>query len=51
MALAILAFFIVIAVLSALGHVADSRDSADWKPSINGTRAGNWHSLRGRLTR
>jgi hypothetical protein len=43
MALAVLAFFIVIALVSAFGFVADSRDSADWKPSFDGARAGNWH--------
>jgi hypothetical protein len=43
MALALLAFFVIIALFSALGFVADSRDSADWKPSVDGMRAGNWH--------
>jgi hypothetical protein len=43
MALAVAFFFVLIAIVSALGFVADSRDSADWKPSANGTRATNWH--------
>ena len=42
MALGLLAFFIVLAIVSALGHVADSRDSADWKPSFGGARADRW---------
>jgi hypothetical protein len=32
------AFFVVLAVLSALGWVADSRDGADWTPTDNGFR-------------
>jgi hypothetical protein len=36
-------FLVLIALASALGFVADSRDSADWKPSSHGTRAANWH--------
>jgi hypothetical protein len=31
-------FFVVLAVLSALGWVADSRDGADWTPTRNGFR-------------
>jgi hypothetical protein len=31
-------FFVVLAVLSALGWVADSRDGADWAPTQNGVR-------------
>jgi hypothetical protein len=33
------AFFTLLTVLSLVGWVADSRDSADWAPSINGMRA------------
>jgi hypothetical protein len=40
MALAI--FFVVIAVLAAFGLTADSRDSADWKPTTDGVRAPRW---------
>ncbi|HET6531329.1 MAG TPA: hypothetical protein VFH03_12075 [Actinoplanes sp.] len=39
-----LALFLVFIVLaSMLGLVADSRDSADWKPTSNGMRAARWH--------
>jgi hypothetical protein len=36
-----LLFFVLIALASAFGLTADSRDSADWKPTADGTRAGN----------
>ncbi|MEV2241821.1 hypothetical protein [Micromonospora sp. NPDC049891] len=36
-----LLFFLSLALLSALGLTADSRDSADWKPSDGGRR---WQS-------
>jgi hypothetical protein len=36
-------FLVLIALASALGLVADSRDSADWKPTANGVRAARWH--------
>ncbi|MFY1579008.1 hypothetical protein ACN26Z_29385 [Verrucosispora sp. WMMD703] len=36
-----LLFFLTLALLSALGLTADSRDSADWKPSDGGRR---WQS-------
>jgi len=35
-------FLVVIALASALGLVADSRDSADWKPTSQGVRAARW---------
>jgi len=35
-----LLFFVLIALASAFGLTADSRDSADWKPTVDGTRAG-----------
>ena len=35
-----LAFFALIALAGALGLTTDSRDSADWKPTTDGTRAG-----------
>jgi hypothetical protein len=38
----ILLFFAVIALLGASGRTADSRDSADWKPTDHGTRAPRW---------
>ena len=40
MALAGLAFFVLIALAAAFGLTTDSRDSADWKPTTDGTRAG-----------
>jgi hypothetical protein len=42
MALFVLTFLVLVALASALGYVVDSRDSADWKPSTNGTRAPRW---------
>jgi hypothetical protein len=33
-----LAFVVLLSVASALGWTADSRDSADWKPSHEGRR-------------
>jgi hypothetical protein len=32
------AFFGLLALFSALGWVADSRDGADWRPTVNGVR-------------
>jgi hypothetical protein len=40
MELIALLFFVAIALASAFGLTADSRDSADWKPTIDGMRAG-----------
>ena len=42
MAIGVLLFLVLIALASRFGLVADSRDSADWKPSFDGTRAGRW---------
>jgi hypothetical protein len=42
MALFVVAFLVLIALGSALGYGVDSRDSADWKPSTDGTRAPRW---------
>jgi hypothetical protein len=42
-ALGVLLFLVLIALASRLGYVADSRDSADWKPSFDGARAGRWN--------
>jgi hypothetical protein len=42
MELFIALFLVLIALAAALGLVADSRDSADWKPSLHGTRASRW---------
>ena len=42
MELAVVLFFALIALASALGLVADSRDSADWKPTSEGVRAARW---------
>ena len=41
--MAILVFLVLIALASAFGLVKDSRDSADWKPSVQGVRAGRWN--------
>jgi hypothetical protein len=43
MEIAALLFFVLIAVAAAFGLTADSRDSADWKPTVDGTRAPGWH--------
>ena len=42
MALFVVTFLVLVALASALGYVVDSRDSADWKPTIDGTRAPRW---------
>jgi hypothetical protein len=36
---AVLVLFALLALASALGLTADTRDSADWKPSRGGYRA------------
>jgi len=38
MALGILIFFLLITLASMAGKVADTRDSADWKPTDGGFR-------------
>lgn len=38
MALGIAVFFLLITLASMFGRTADSRDSADWKPSDEGFR-------------
>ena len=38
MELVLLAFVIVLVAASVLGWTADSRDSADWAPSVDGAR-------------
>jgi hypothetical protein len=43
MEIAALLFFVLIALAGAFGLTADSRDSADWKPTVDGTRAPGWH--------
>ena len=43
MAIAVLIFFLLLAVAAASGHTADTRDSADWKPTMDGWRAPRWH--------
>ena len=40
MELGLLLFFVLIVLASAFGLTADSRDSADWKPTTDGVRAG-----------
>ena len=42
MGIAILLFFAVLAIAAAVGLTADSRDSADWKPTVDGMRAPRW---------
>jgi hypothetical protein len=42
MELAVLLFFVLLAVLAAAGLTVDSRDSADWKPTADGVRASRW---------
>lgn len=42
MELALFLFFVFIAVASAAGLTVDSRDGADWKPTVDGTRAPRW---------
>ena len=39
MALTILLFLLFIAVASAAGLTTDSRDGADWQPTMDGRRA------------
>jgi hypothetical protein len=36
--LVVLAIFVFFALASALGLTADSRDSSDWRPTVNGFR-------------
>jgi hypothetical protein len=42
MEIAVLLFFVLLAVVAAAGLTADSRDSADWKPTMDGQRAPRW---------
>jgi hypothetical protein len=42
MTLAVLLFFVLLALAAAAGLTADSRDSADWKPTRDGVRAPRW---------
>ena len=39
MEIALVVFFVLILIASMTGLTADSRDSADWKPSDHGHRA------------
>jgi len=41
--MALLVFFALVALASWLGLTADTRDSADWKDSMQGARAARWH--------
>jgi hypothetical protein len=41
MGIAILLFFIAIAIASGTGLTVDSRDSGDWKPTADGVRVPN----------
>ncbi|MEV6631089.1 hypothetical protein AB0M54_10075 [Actinoplanes sp. NPDC051470] len=42
MAIGVLLFLVLIALAARFGLVADSRDSADWKPSSDGMRRARW---------
>jgi hypothetical protein len=42
MELAVLLFFVIVAIAAAAGLTVDSRDSADWKPTVDGMRAPRW---------
>jgi hypothetical protein len=39
MEIAVLLFFVLLVLASAAGLTADTRDSADWKPTADGVRA------------
>lgn len=39
MGIAVLLFFVLLVLASAAGLTADTRDSADWKPTADGVRA------------
>lgn len=39
MEIAVLLFFVLLVLASVAGLTADSRDSADWKPTVDGMRA------------
>jgi hypothetical protein len=43
MGIAVLLFFVAIAIASGLGLTADSHDSADWKPTADGMRGSGGH--------
>jgi hypothetical protein len=43
MELVLLVIFVLLAVASAAGLTADSRDGADWAPSADGRRVTRWH--------
>ena len=43
MGIAAIVFLAILLVASFTGHTADSRDSADWKPTHDGVRADSWH--------
>jgi hypothetical protein len=40
MEIAVLLFFVLLVLASAAGLTTDTRDSADWKPTADGARAG-----------
>jgi hypothetical protein len=42
MEIVVLLFFVLLAVAAAAGLTVDSRDSADWKPTMDGRRAPRW---------
>jgi hypothetical protein len=42
MEIVVVLFFIVLAIAAAAGLTVDTRDSADWKPTVDGARAPRW---------
>lgn len=38
MEIVLIAFFVLVSIASVLGWTADTRDSADWKPTVDGRR-------------
>jgi hypothetical protein len=51
MELFLLLFFVAIVLAAILGRVADSRDSADWRPSRDGLRCPPGRGWRSPLRR
>jgi len=42
MEIVVVLFFLLLAAAAAAGLTVDTRDSADWKPTRDGMRAGRW---------
>ena len=43
MGIAVLLFFVILAIASGAGLTFDSRDSGDWKPTADGVRSPDLH--------